>query len=81
MNGKIRERPGQIDKWWFKRDIRNCRAQNMPGLLENETGDLAKSGEKREFIKSLLIWKLFTYSSVQKKENCVSLTRLNFQAA
>jgi hypothetical protein len=53
----------------------------MPELLENQTGDLAKSGAKKEFIKSLLIRKLFTYFSVQKKENCVSLTRLNFQAA
>jgi hypothetical protein len=40
-----------------------------------------KRGKKREFTKFLLIWKLFTYSSVQKKENWVSLTRLNYQTA
>jgi coproporphyrinogen III oxidase-like Fe-S oxidoreductase len=57
------------------------RAENMPELLENQTGDLGKREQKREIIKSLLIWKFFTYSSVQKKENCVFLTRLNFQTA
>jgi hypothetical protein len=61
--------------------LRDYRAENMPELLENQTGDLAKSEAKWEFIKSLLIWKLFTYSSVQKKENYVSRTRLNFQTA
>jgi hypothetical protein len=61
--------------------LRKYRAEDMSELLENQTGDLAKTGQKREFIKSLLMWKLFTYSSVQKKENCVSLTRLNFQTS
>jgi hypothetical protein len=59
--------------------LRSYRAENISELLENPTADLAKSGAKREFIKSLLIWKPFAYSSVQKKENCVSLMRLNFQ--
>jgi hypothetical protein len=50
----------------------------MPELLENQTGDLAKSGAKKRIHKIPAHMETL-YIFLCPKENCVSLTRLNFQ--
>jgi hypothetical protein len=55
-NGKIGENRGQTNKWGFKRDIfenitpRTCQSHSKIRLVI-----WPKAGQKREFIKSLLV--------------------------
>jgi hypothetical protein len=53
----------------------------MPELLENQTGDLAKSGVKMKIHKISAHMETLCIFLCAKERNCVSPTRLNFQTA